>query len=68
MQLYKEHPDMRFIIQDRPRVIDEAQEIWGTDYPEALKGGRVKLMAHDFFEPNPIKNAEVYCLRHILYV
>jgi hypothetical protein len=66
MQLYEEYPDLRFIVQDRPRVIDEAEKIWSSDNPEALKSGRVKLMPHDFFEANPVKGAEVYCLRYIL--
>jgi O-methyltransferase domain len=42
--------------------------IWPQEAPEALANGRVTFMEHDFFQPNPVKDAEVYWLRYVLYV
>ena len=35
--------------------------------PDSLKSGKVKLEAHDFFEPQPQKNASVFFLKHIMH-
>jgi hypothetical protein len=55
-------PKMRCIVQDLPAVIEEAA------VPEDLKDGeRLRFMAHDFFEVQPVKEADVYYLRWILH-
>lgn len=59
--------DLKFVIQDRPPVIEQAKAIWAAEYPQALSE-RVTLMPHDFFVENPVHGAEVYLLRYILYV
>ncbi|KAI0125360.1 putative O-methyltransferase [Xylariales sp. AK1849] len=67
MQLYDLYPDLRFVLQDTPRVMDEARKVWGKENPEALKNGRTTVMGHDFFEKNPVRDADVYWLRYILH-
>lgn len=42
-------------------------QFWQREYPEPLADGRVTLQAHDFFEPQPIKNAAVFFLRFVLH-
>ncbi|KAL9124976.1 MAG: hypothetical protein Q9217_005755 [Psora testacea] len=54
--------DIRFVVQDMPEVVIEGSQ----NLPEALNG-RVKFMAHDFFETQPVKGADVYFLRWILH-
>lgn len=57
------------IVQDRPENVKRGEEeIFPEKAPDALASGRVKFMAHDFFEPNPVKQADVYWLRAILSV
>jgi len=46
------------ILQDRPYVLDE---ITPEDLPGATK------MAHDFFEEQPVKNAQMYYIRRVLH-
>ncbi|KAH8647766.1 S-adenosyl-L-methionine-dependent methyltransferase [Xylariales sp. PMI_506] len=65
--LHKAYSDLHFVLQDRPEVIDEAKKSWATDDPKALTTGQVQLMAHDFFQPNPVEHAKVYFLRNILH-
>lgn len=66
LTLTRQFPDLRFVVQDRPLVVQQAEEVWAREVPEALTSGRLRLMAHDFFEEQPVKSAEVYVMRHIL--
>ena len=55
-------PSLRCIVQDRPEVIALGQE----KIPSNLHG-RVDFMAHDFFQEQPVKDADIYVLRWILH-
>ena len=67
MELAKRYPLLRFIVQDRAMVIQEAAAVWQKELPEALSSGRAELVTHNFFTEQPTKGADVYLLRHILY-
>ena len=61
------YPKLRFVIQDRGKVLEQAQRgIWPKENPEALAQERVTFQEHDLFRENPIKGADVYWLRYIL--
>uniref|UniRef100_A0A8H8CPN6 O-methyltransferase C-terminal domain-containing protein n=1 Tax=Psilocybe cubensis TaxID=181762 RepID=A0A8H8CPN6_PSICU len=61
-------PDIKIVIQDTPTVISEGTTpLWARELPEALASGRVTLQAHDFFTPQPIKNASVFLLKQIMH-
>jgi hypothetical protein len=67
IQLSKLYPKLKFIIQDRGPVLKQSEQtVWPRENPTALAEGRVQFMEHNFFDQNPIKNAEVYWLRYIL--
>lgn len=69
LQLSKVYPDLRFVIQDRGPVIQQALEsVWPNENPAALKDQRVQFMEHSFFDKNPVEGADVYYLRYVLYV
>lgn len=68
MQLHAAHPALRLVVQDRGPVIQQAASAWACKHPDALASGQVQLSAHDFFAPNPVRGADVYWLRYILYV
>ena len=54
-------------MQDRAEVLRQAEtEVWPAEAPEAVEDGRVQFMEHDFFQPNPVKGADVYWLRGVL--
>ncbi|KAI0512934.1 S-adenosyl-L-methionine-dependent methyltransferase [Xylaria bambusicola] len=68
LQLSHIYPDLQFVVQDRAPALQQAQtEVWPRENAEALTAGRVKFMPHDFFDVNPVKNADVYWLRYILH-
>jgi hypothetical protein len=54
-------------VQDRLENVERGErEVYPKEAPDAVPSGRVKFQAHDFFEPNPVKNADVYWLRGIM--
>ncbi|CUS10370.1 unnamed protein product [Tuber aestivum] len=66
LQLSKRFPNLKFIVQDRPAVIEQTKQIWAKENPEALES-RVTLQGHDFFKVNPVKGADIYWFRYIIH-
>ncbi|KAJ4413755.1 hypothetical protein N0V82_008344 [Gnomoniopsis sp. IMI 355080] len=54
------------IVQDQPGMIEHAKAQWEKMDPQALASGAVKLTAHDFFQENPVKGADVYWFRSVI--
>ena len=68
LQLSQVHQQLRFVIQDRAAMLEQAEKVvWPKDNPDAVAQKRVQFCPHDFFEPNPIKNADVYWLRYVMH-
>jgi trans-aconitate methyltransferase len=57
-----EYPHLQLVVQDLPKVVMAAKK--GSP-PEVA--ARVKIMAHDFFDPQPIKDADVYLFRLVFH-
>ncbi|EED12733.1 O-methyltransferase, putative [Talaromyces stipitatus ATCC 10500] len=69
LQLSHIYPELNFVVLDRAPVLQQAQNtVWPKENQSALDEGRVKFIPHSFFEENPIKGADVYWLRYILYI
>ncbi len=56
--LARKYSDFHLIVQELPEVVQNSKEKLGLN---------VKFMAHDFFEAQPIKGADVYYFRWILH-
>ncbi|KAI1140497.1 putative O-methyltransferase [Hypoxylon sp. FL0543] len=67
LQLARLYPELRFIVQDQAVATEQGFSMWQQEYPEALESGRVKFVTQDFFEPNPVKGADIYWMRHVLH-
>ncbi|KIY72579.1 hypothetical protein CYLTODRAFT_449741 [Cylindrobasidium torrendii FP15055 ss-10] len=67
------HPDdptalgLKFVIQDRPVVVEMGIKAWNENNSEFLERGIVEFQAHNFFLAQPIRDAAVYFLRVILH-
>lgn len=61
--LIAHNPLVKCIVQDGPGVVAEAQQ---KPLPEALQG-RITYQSHDFFNTQPVKDADVYLLRLVLH-
>lgn len=62
MDLARNHPLIRCIVQDMPHVVAQGREQVGSDVAQ-----QITFMAHDFFQEQPVKEADVYFLRWILH-
>lgn len=58
--LARAHPHLHCVVQDLSRFVD------GVSAPHELRD-RVTFMAHDFFTPQPVRDADVYFLRFTLH-
>ncbi|SJL09409.1 uncharacterized protein ARMOST_12787 [Armillaria ostoyae] len=63
----KAFPDLRIVIQDRPKFVEDARKLWKAELPDAVSSGQVAFQVHDFFERQPIQAANVYLLRWIMH-
>ncbi|CAI6093990.1 unnamed protein product [Clonostachys chloroleuca] len=62
--LAKKWKKMKFVVQDLPKTVDSAPKPISDDESVAE---RVELQAHDFFQEQPVKGADVYYFRWILH-
>ena len=60
--LVEHSPSVKCIVEDSPDVIMQGQEGLPADLRE-----RISFQAHDFFQEQPIKGADVYLLRLVLH-
>ncbi|KAF7333786.1 hypothetical protein MVEN_02335400 [Mycena venus] len=67
MSIAQKHPNLRVVIQDFERTLDGAKILWKNSFPTHIESGMVEFQAHDFFDPQPLKNAAVFMLRFILH-
>ena len=42
-------------------------QYWNQHEPTAIRDGRVIIQVHDFFTPQPVKDADIFLLRYILH-
>jgi SAM-dependent methyltransferase len=55
--LVKRYPELQCVVQDLPQVVGSAQTLTNN----------LTFMAHDFFQEQPVKDADVYLLRWVLH-
>ncbi|KAL9045147.1 MAG: hypothetical protein Q9214_001770 [Letrouitia sp. 1 TL-2023] len=65
LALSKEFSNLRFVVQDLPEPIRNARA--QADSLPADIAGRIDFFEHDFFTPQPVKDADVYLLRMVLH-
>ncbi|KAF8145805.1 hypothetical protein K438DRAFT_2028593 [Mycena galopus ATCC 62051] len=58
---------LRFMIQDRPVVVEMGEKAWRAKCPELLDSGVVRFQVHDFFAPQPVADVAVFILRVVLH-
>lgn len=61
MALVQRYPDITVIVQDLPDVVEEGRKV----LPKS--GLAVTFQEHDFFDVQPVKDADAYFLRMILH-
>ncbi|PPR01314.1 hypothetical protein CVT24_006347 [Panaeolus cyanescens] len=56
----------KFVVQDRPVVCEMGEKAWKDKCPELLDTV-AQFQVHDFFTPQPVKNAALFLLRVVLH-
>ncbi|TCD62062.1 hypothetical protein EIP91_007521 [Steccherinum ochraceum] len=67
LDLAKEHKHLKYIYQDRPQTVEQADKMWRDQGNQDVIDGIVKFQPHDFFGPQPVENAAVFLMRYILH-
>lgn len=67
MKIAQKNKGLRFVVQDRPHVIEQAKSFWERNMPSALEDGTVTLQAHDFFTPQPQNDVAVFLCQMITH-
>ncbi|KAG6852821.1 hypothetical protein C0991_008915 [Blastosporella zonata] len=63
----KAFPNLNYVVQDLDKVILAGEGFWKKNASEAVSSGKVKLQAHNFFTPQPVKGAALYFLRVVIH-
>ncbi|THV05802.1 S-adenosyl-L-methionine-dependent methyltransferase [Dendrothele bispora CBS 962.96] len=66
-RLKKTYPHLKYVVQDLKTGIDAAEVYWKERDAGAVTSGQVSLQVHNFFDPQPVKNAAVYFLHSVLH-
>lgn len=65
LALAKAFPNLRFVVQDLPGPIHNARAQAESLPADVLE--RIEFYEHDFFTPQPVKDADIYLLRMIIH-
>ncbi|KAJ5721473.1 O-methyltransferase family 2 [Penicillium malachiteum] len=60
--LASHNPSVKCIVQDLPEYVAQGKQMLPTELES-----RVRFQAHDFFQEQPVKDADIYLLRHVLH-
>ena len=54
-------------IDPQARISTRHAQFWNQVEPKAIRDGQVTIQTHDFFNPQPVKDTDVFLLRYILH-
>ncbi|KAJ7046068.1 O-methyltransferase [Mycena alexandri] len=63
----KATPNLRIVNQDRAPVLEQAKAYWSEHLKSHVDSKMVEFQVHDFFTPQPVKNADIFMLRQIVH-
>ncbi|KAJ3517445.1 hypothetical protein NLJ89_g507 [Agrocybe chaxingu] len=70
LPLARDFPDLQIVVQDLPALyvmFTKLAQLWAKEMPDAVKSGRVKLEAQDFFAPQPHQGVDVFFVKQIMH-
>ncbi|KAJ7175152.1 O-methyltransferase [Mycena crocata] len=67
MIIAQKYPTLRVINQDLEHTMEEAKIHWKDSFPAHIENKMVEFQAHDFFNPQPVKDATVFMLRYVAH-
>ncbi|KAF7304096.1 hypothetical protein MIND_00641100 [Mycena indigotica] len=67
LSVAQKHPKLKIINQDLEMQVAQAKQHWQTELPSHVENQLVEFQEHDFFKPQPVKNADVFMMRFIAH-
>ncbi|KAJ6580434.1 O-methyltransferase [Mycena vulgaris] len=67
LTIAKKYPQLRVVNQDLGSPIEISKAHWKEHFPAHLEKQMVEFQVHDFFTPQPRKDAAVFLLRYIMH-
>ncbi|KAJ7115443.1 O-methyltransferase [Mycena epipterygia] len=67
LTIAKRYPELRIINQDLGPTLEVSKGYWNEHFPEHVSAQKSEFQVHDFFTPQPVKDAGVFLLRYILH-
>ncbi|KAF7304523.1 Methyltransf-2 domain-containing protein [Mycena chlorophos] len=67
LRIAKRYPQLRFVNQDLKSQIRDAERYWHQQLPQHVEQGLVRFQVHNFFDPQPIRDADVFLLRLVAH-
>ncbi|KAJ7931430.1 S-adenosyl-L-methionine-dependent methyltransferase [Mycena leptocephala] len=65
--LLKAYPQLKYVVQDLPRVIEQGKEFIETEIADPVLRARVQYVPLDFLKGAPVRGCDFYYLRHVLH-
>jgi SAM-dependent methyltransferase len=67
IELAKAHSHLKLTLHDQPQILKQARGLWSQECPKAIGERRVDFIPLDFLKEGPVKNQDIYYMRHILH-
>ncbi|KAJ7346168.1 O-methyltransferase [Mycena albidolilacea] len=67
LSIAKRYPALKIVNQDRGPVIEQSKAHWKEFLPSHVEAGLVEFQAHNFLEPQPVKDAAAFLVRHVVH-
>nr|GAT51470.1 predicted protein [Mycena chlorophos] len=67
LHIAQKYPELRIVNQDLASQIAGAEKYWQQNLPLHIDQDLVEFQAHDFFTPQPVKDADIFLLRYITH-
>ncbi|KAF7986472.1 hypothetical protein HWV62_31261 [Athelia sp. TMB] len=67
MEVVKVHPNIHATLQDQPAVVEQSKQHCESEFPLAIQCNRMSFEPIDFFKEAPIKDQDIYYLRHVVH-
>ncbi|KAF7368277.1 S-adenosyl-L-methionine-dependent methyltransferase [Mycena venus] len=67
LTLAAKFPELKFVVQDQEKVVEQGKELWNAKMPAAISSGQVALQVHDFFKSQPQTGVAVFLMKQIMH-
>ncbi|KAJ6604019.1 O-methyltransferase [Mycena sp. CBHHK59/15] len=67
LSIVKKYPELKVVNQDRGPVIEQSKAHWKEFLPSHVEASMVEFQAHNFLEPQPVKDAAAFLVRHVVH-